>query len=154
MPLSPFALNLSQQQSLFQWSALHIRWSKYWSFNFSPSNEYSGLISLGLTGLISFCPRDSQESSAAKKHHNLKTSILWGSAFFMVQLSHLYTTAGKTNFCWVPWQRTMWQISGTVLFLNTLVLGWPKHSFRFFCKMFQPQKNILANPILWRLIFL
>ena len=58
------------------------------SIQYQSSNEYSELISLGLTGLISFCPRDSQESSAAQKHHNLKTSILWGSAFFMVQLLH------------------------------------------------------------------
>ena len=54
---SPFppAFNLSQHQGLFNESVLHIRWPKYWSFNFSisPSNEYSGLISLGWTGLIS-----------------------------------------------------------------------------------------------------
>ena len=118
----------------------------------SASVEYSGLISSRIDWFYLLVVQRTLKSFL--QHHNLKTSILWGSAFFMVQLSHLYTTAGKTNFCWVPWQRTMWQISGTVLFLNTLVLGWPKHSFRFFCKMFQPQKNILANPIFWRLIFL
>ena len=53
-PFSP-ALNLSQHQGFSNESALHIRWPKYWSFSFSisPSDEYSGLISLGLTGLIS-----------------------------------------------------------------------------------------------------
>ena len=55
MPSSPSALNLSQHQGLFQESAVHIRQPKYWSFSFSinPSSEYSGLISLRLTGLIS-----------------------------------------------------------------------------------------------------
>ena len=76
-------------------SALHIRESKYWSFSFSisPSNEYSGLISfridwfdLAVQGTL----------KSLLQHHNLKTSILWQSALFMVQLSHLYTTTGKT----------------------------------------------------------
>ena len=53
-PPSPPALNLPQHQGLFQWVSLYIRWPKYWSFSFSisPSNEYSGLISLGWTRLI------------------------------------------------------------------------------------------------------
>ena len=78
-------------------SALHIRWPKYWSFNLSinPSNEYSGLIPLGLTGLISFAVQ------GTLKHlfqlHNLKASILCCSAFFRLQLSHLYMTTGKTT---------------------------------------------------------
>ena len=74
---------------------LHIRWPEYWSFSFStsPSNEYSGLISLGLTGLISLWSKDSQASSPAP---HSKASILQCSAFFMVQLSYLYMTTGKT----------------------------------------------------------
>ena len=76
--------------------ALHIRWPKYWSFSFSisPSNEYSGLISfridwfdlLGVQGTL----------KSLLQHHSLKAIILWHSAFFMVQLSHLYMTTGKT----------------------------------------------------------
>ena len=69
-------------------SDLRIRWSKYWSssFSISPSNEYSGLISFGL--VWSPCsPRDFQESSPIPK---LKISIIWCSAFFMVQLSLLF----------------------------------------------------------------
>ena len=77
-------------------SGLHIRWPKYWSFSFSisPSSEYSELISFkdGLVG--SPCsPRDPQESSPTPQ---FKASILQCSAFFTIQLSHLYMTTGKT----------------------------------------------------------
>ena len=69
---------------------LRIRQPKYWSFSISPSNEYSGL-----TGLISLqSKRFSRVSSI--QHHNSKASILWHSAFLMVQLSHQYMTTGKT----------------------------------------------------------
>ena len=65
---------------------LYIRWPKYWS----PSNEYSELIPLGLTSLLS------KELSSLLQHHSLKTSTLRHSAFFMVQLSHPYMTTGKS----------------------------------------------------------
>ena len=76
-------------------SALCIMGPMYWSFSFSisPSNEYLVLISLGLTGLISLL---SKELSSLLQHHSLKGSILWCSAFFMVQLSYPYVTTGKT----------------------------------------------------------
>jgi len=79
-------------------SVPHIRWPKYWSFSFSisPSNEYSGLISFTKsTGLISL---QSKELSRVLRvqHHSSKASILWHSAFFMLQLSHPYMTTGKT----------------------------------------------------------
>ena len=76
-------------------SALCIRWPKYWSFSFSisPSKEYSGLISfridwfeLAIQGTL----------QSILQHHSSKASILWLSAFFMVQLSHPYMTTGKT----------------------------------------------------------
>ena len=75
-------------------SVLPIRWPKYWSFNFSisPSNEYSGLISFILLDLLAV--QGTLESLL--QHHNLKASILWCSAFFLVQLSHPYMTIGKT----------------------------------------------------------
>ena len=96
-------------------SALRIRWPKYWSFSFniSPFNEYSGLISfwidwfdLAVQGTL----------KSLLQHHNLKTSILWQSALFMVQLSHRYTTTGKTVTL------TMWTFFDKVmsLLLNTL----------------------------------
>ena len=68
---------------------LCIRWPKYWRFNFSisPSNEYSGLISfLGFTGFDLFTVQGTLQSLL--QDHNLKASILWHSAFFMVQLSY------------------------------------------------------------------
>ena len=78
-------------------SALRIRWPKYWSFCISSSNEYSGLISLGLTGLISLLlgSPDQGTLKSLLQHHSLKASVLWCSAFFIVQLSHLYMTIGK-----------------------------------------------------------
>ena len=77
-------------------SALHIRWPKYWSFSFSigPSNEYSGLISFRIDCLdLLVVPRTLKSHL---QHHSSKASVFWYSAFFMVQLSHPYTTTGKT----------------------------------------------------------
>ena len=69
-------------------SALHIRWPKYWSYSFSisPSNEYSGLISFRIDRLDLLAVQGTLESLL--QHHNSKASILWHSAFFIVQLSH------------------------------------------------------------------
>ena len=69
-------------------SALHIRWPKYWNFRFSisPSSEYPGLISLRVDWFGLFAVQGILESLL--QHHSLKASILQGSAFFMVQLSH------------------------------------------------------------------
>ena len=77
-------------------SVLHIRWPKYWSFSFSisPSNEYSGLISFRIDWFDLLAVQGSLKSLF--QHHNLKASILWCSAFFMVQPSLLYLTTGKT----------------------------------------------------------
>ena len=76
-------------------SALHIRWPKYWSFKFgiSPSNECSGLVSFKMDWLDEFAVQGTLNSLLL--HHNLKTSILWRSAFFIVQISHPYMTTGK-----------------------------------------------------------
>ena len=76
-------------------SALHIRWPKYWSFSFvSPSNEYSGLISFRMDRLDLLAVQGTLKSLL--QHHSSKESILLHSAFFIVQLSHLYMTTGKT----------------------------------------------------------
>ena len=76
--------------------ALHIRWPKYWSFSFriSPSNEYSVLISFRVDWLDLLAVRGTLKSLL--QHHSSKASILQRSAFFIVQLSHPYTTTGKT----------------------------------------------------------
>ena len=77
-------------------SALHIRWSKYWSFSLSisPSNEYSGLISFRIDWLDLLSVQGTLKSLF--QHHSSKASILWCSAFFIVQLSLLYVATGKT----------------------------------------------------------
>ena len=77
-------------------SLLHIRWPKYWSFSFgiSPSKEYSGLVSFRIDWLDHLAVQGTLKHLL--QHHNLKTSILQLSAFFMVQLSHPYMTIGKT----------------------------------------------------------
>ena len=68
--------------------ALHIRWPKYWSFSFSPSKEYSGLISLRMDWLDLFAVQGTLKSLL--QHHSWKASILWHSAFFLVQLSRVH----------------------------------------------------------------
>ena len=77
-------------------SAICIRWTKYWSFSFSisPSNEYSGLISFSIDWFDLLVIQGTLKSLL--QQHSSKASILWRSAFFMVQLSHLYMTTGKT----------------------------------------------------------
>ena len=77
-------------------SVLHIRWPKYWSFSFSisPSNEYLGLISFRIGWLDLLAVQGTLKSLL--QHHSSKASILWCSAFSIVQLSHPYMTTGKT----------------------------------------------------------
>ena len=77
-------------------SALCISWPKYWSFNFSisPSNEYSGLISFRVDWFDLLAVQGTLKSLL--QHHSSKASILWCSAFFMVQLSHSHMTTGKS----------------------------------------------------------
>ena len=85
-------------------SVLHIRWPKYWSFNFniSPSNEYSGLISFR-TDLISLHPRDSQESSSTpqfKSINSLVLSLLYGPARTSIHDYWKNHSFDYTDFCW------------------------------------------------------
>ena len=76
-------------------SVLHMRWLKYWSFSFrfSPSNEYSGMISFRIDWLDLFAVQGTLKSLL--QHHSSKASILQCSAFFMVQLSHSHMSTGK-----------------------------------------------------------
>ena len=108
---SPSAINFSHHQDHFKLVSSSHQMAKYWSFSYSisPSNEYSGLISFpsGWTG-CNCIPRDSQESSP---HHRSKASILWCSAFFIVQLSHPYMITGKTTAL------TRWTFVGKVMSL-------------------------------------
>ena len=88
--------NLSQHRGLYQWVVLHIKWPRYWSFSFniSPSNEYSGLISFRMDWLYLLAVQGTLKSLL--QHHSSKASILQCSGFFIVQLSHPYMTTGKT----------------------------------------------------------
>ena len=83
-------------------SALRIKCPKYWSFSFniSPSSEYSGLISFRVDWFDLFAIQGTLKSLL--QHHNLKATILRCSAFFMVRLSHPYMTTGKT-IAWTRW---------------------------------------------------
>ena len=76
-------------------SVLHIRWTKYWSFSFqfSPYNEYSGLISFKIEWLELFAVQGTLKSLL--QHHSSKVSILQHSTFFIVQLLHPYISTGK-----------------------------------------------------------
>ena len=77
-------------------SALHIRWPKYWSFNFSisPSNKYSELISFRIDWFDLLAVQGTLKSLL--QHHSLKASVLQHSAFFMVQVSHPFMATGET----------------------------------------------------------
>ena len=82
-------------------SALHIRWSEYWSFSISPSNEYSGLISFRIDWFDLLAVQGTLKSLLQHiESNNLKASVLRCSVFFMVQLSHPYMTTGKTVTIW------------------------------------------------------
>ena len=78
-------------------STLHMRWPKYWSFSFSisPSNEHPGLMSFRMDWLDLLAVQGTLKSLL--QHHSSKASILWRSAFSIVQLSHPYMTTGKTK---------------------------------------------------------
>ena len=90
-------------------SVLHIRPTKYWSFSISPSNEYSGLISFRMDWLDLHAVQGTLKSLL--QHHSSKASILWHSAFFIVQLSHPCMTTGKTRAL------TRWAFVGKVMSL-------------------------------------
>ena len=96
LPPSLPALDLPQNQMVFSKElALGIRWLKYWSssFSISPSNEYSGLNSFRIDWLDLLAVQGTLESLL--QHYNSKASILWHSAFFMVQFSHPFMTTEK-----------------------------------------------------------
>ena len=101
-------------------SALHIRWPKYWSFSFniSPSNEHPGLIFFRMGWLDLLAVQGTLKRLL--QHHSSKASVLWHSAFFIVQLSHPYMTTGKTIAL------TRWTFVGKVMSLLFLIccLDW------------------------------
>ena len=110
-------------------SVLYIRWPKYWSFSFSisPSNEYSGLNSFRMDWLDLLAVQGTLKSLL--QHHSSRASILQGSAFFIVQLSHPYKASGKTIAL------TRWTFVGKVMsllfnMLSNLVIAFLPRSKR------------------------
>ena len=87
--------------------ALSIRWSKYWNFSISPSNEYSELISFRIDRFDLLAVQGTLKSLL--QQHSLKASILWSSAFFLVRLAHSYMTTEKTIVL------TMWTSLGKLM---------------------------------------
>ena len=98
-------------------SVLYIRWPKYWSFSFrmSPPNEYSGLISFRMDWLDLLAVQGTFKSLL--QHHTSKASVLWHSAFFIIQLSHPHMTTGKTIAL------TRWTFVGKVMSLLCNILS-------------------------------
>ena len=126
-------------------SALRIRWPKYWSFSFSiiPSNEHPGLISFRMDWLD--IPAVQGTLKSLLQHHSSKASILWCSAFFIVQLSHPYMTTGKTIAL------TRWTFVGKVtsLLFNTLsrwVITFLPRSKRHLISWRQSPSAVILEP--------
>ena len=114
---SPLTFHLFPYQGLFNESSPRIRWPNYWSFSFtiSPSNEYSVLISFRIDRLDLLAVQGTIKSFL--QHHSSKVSVLWHSAFFIVQLSHSYMTTGKTIAL------TIWTFVGKVMSLRFNMLS-------------------------------
>ena len=126
-------------------SALCIRWSKYWSFSFSisPSNEHSGLISFRIDWFDLLAVQGTPKSLL--QHHSSKASILWCSAFFMVQLSHPYMTPGKTIAL------TRWTFVGKVMslllnMLSMLVIAFLPKSKSLLILWLQSPSAVILEP--------
>ena len=126
-------------------SVLHIRWPKYWSFSFtiSPSNEYSGLISFRIDLLDLLAVQGILKSLL--QHHSSKASILWHSAFFIVQLSHPYMTPGKTIAL------TRWNFAGKVIpllfnMLSRLVITFLPRSKHLLTSWLRSPSAMILEP--------
>ena len=126
-------------------SVLHIRWPEYWSFSFnvSPSNEYSGLISFRIDWLDFLAVQGTLKRLL--QHHSSKASVLWCSAFFVVQLSYAYMTTGKTIAL------TRWTFVGKVmsLFFNMqtrLLVAFLQRSKRLLISWLQSPSAVILEP--------
>ena len=126
-------------------SVLHIRCPKYWSFTFSisPSHEYSGLISFRMDWLDLLAVQGTLKSLL--QHHSSKTSILWHSAFFIVQLSHPYITTGKNIAL------TRWTFVGKVMsllfnMLSRLTTAFLPRSKYLLISRLQSPSTVILEP--------
>ena len=125
-------------------STLCIRWPRYWSFSFniSPSNEHPGLISFKMDWLDLLAVQGTLKSL---QYHNSKVSILWHSAFFIVQLSHPYMTTGKTIAL------TRWTFVDKVMsllfnMLSRLVITFFLRSKRLLISWLQSPSAVILEP--------
>ena len=126
-------------------SVLRIRWPKYWSFSFniSPSNEYSGLISFRMDWFYLLAVQGILKSLL--QHHSSKAFVLWHSAFFIVQLSHPYMTTGKTIAL------TRWTFVGKVMsllfnMLSRFVLAFLPRSKHLLISWLQSPSAVILEP--------
>ena len=140
-PLLLLSSNFSSIRVFSKESALYIRWPKYWSFNFSisASSEYSGLISFRMDWLDLLAVQGTLKSLL--QHHSSKASILWCSAFFIVQFSHPYMTTRKTIAL------TRWTFVSTVMFLlfnklSRLVIAFLPKSNRLLISWLSPSVTL------------
>ena len=129
----------------FPLSTLHIRWLKHWSFSFSisPSNEYSGLISFRIDWFDLLAVQGILKTHL--QHHSSKASILWCSAFFIVQLSHPYMTTGKIIAL------TRWTFVGRVLYLffnmlSRLAIAFLPRSKCLLISWLQSPSSVILGP--------
>ena len=126
-------------------SVLHIKWPKYWSFSFniSPSNEYSGQISFRMDWLD--LPAVQGTLKSLLQHHSSKASILRPSAFFIVQLSHPYMVTGKTIAL------TRWTFVGKVMsllfnMLSRLIRAFLPRSKHLLISWLQSPSAVMLEP--------
>ena len=126
-------------------STLCITWPKYWSFSFniSPANEYSGLISFRMDWLDLLAVQGTLKSLL--QHHSSKASVLWCSAFFILQLSHPYMTTGKTI------SLTRWTFVGKVMsllfnMLSRLVITFLPRSKCILISWLQSPSAVILEP--------
>ena len=126
-------------------SALHIRWPKYWNFSFntSPTNEHLGLISFRMDWSDLLAVQGTLKSLL--QHHSSKASILWHSAFFIVQLSHSYMTTAKTIALtrWTFVDKVMSQLFNM---LYKLVIAFLPRSKRLLISWLQSPSAVILEP--------
>ena len=126
-------------------SVLYIRWPKYWSisFNISPSNEYSGLIFFMIDWFDLLAVQGILKSIF--QHHSSKASVLWCTAFFMVQLSHPYMTTRK-NIAFTRWTFVGKVMSLLFNMLSRLVIAFIPRSKRLLISWLQSPSAVILEP--------
>ena len=126
-------------------SVLHIRWPEYGSFSFSisPSTEYSGMISFRIDWFDLLAVQETLKSLL--QHHSSKASILWCSAFFIVQLSHPYMTTGKTIA--LTWQTFVGKVMSLLFnMLSSLVIAFLPRSKCVLISWLQSPSAVISEP--------